>query len=175
MGGRAPVGLGVEAAIGVANISLGLVAHRTGDALSLKDRGIKCGLSKCGCLKPFKKDYLGSARLQAERALDSEQASEIGLKRIEERKRFLRVHMTEISAKPERMFASLQSEFIHDLFPALLVKIGIAPVHAGGKGIQHLQVRLGSHRRKIKGAMPVLETGFVEEVRSNRASQAAHQ
>src|SRR5205807_5465927 len=111
----------------------------------------------------------------AERALAGEQASEVGFKRIEERKRFQRVHVVEISAKSQRMFAGLPCEVIDDLFAALLVKIRIAPVHAGRKGIQYLQVRLGSHRGKIEGAMPVLETRFVEKVRGDGGSQAAHQ
>src|SRR5437773_11350669 len=48
MAGSPPMVLEVEAAISVANIPLCLVAHRAGDALPLKHRGIQRGLSKRG-------------------------------------------------------------------------------------------------------------------------------
>src|ERR1700724_313363 len=158
MVGWPPVVLQEEAAIRMGSLSLCLIAHRTGDSLALQHRGIKRGLSKRGRLEALEEDHLRSARLQTERTLDGEQASEIGLKGVEQGERFQRVHMAEVSTETDGMFACLPGDVVHDFFPALLVKIRITPVDAGSECIQHLQVRLGRYSRKIEGAVFVLET-----------------
>src|SRR5260370_21808644 len=93
-------------------------------------------------MEPLKEDHLRSCGLQAEWGLYRQQASEVSLKGIEQRERFKRIHVVEVAAEADGVFAVLPGYVVNDLRAALLIKIRIAPIHARGESVEHLQVRL---------------------------------
>src|SRR5262249_49761548 len=78
--------LKIESAVIVRGFALRLVAHGAGNSLPLEYRGIKGWFGEVGGLEAFKEENLRRSGLQAERALRGKQASEIGLKRVEQGK-----------------------------------------------------------------------------------------
>jgi len=101
--------------------------------------------------------------LQAERALGGEQAAEVGLKGIEQRKGFQRVNVAEIAAKADGVLAQFPSGIIRKFSAALLIKIRVAAVYAGREGIQDFQMRLGCVRGEVKCAVRILAANFIDK------------
>src|SRR5262249_38742821 len=143
---------------------LRLVSTRAGYSLSPECGGIEGWFFEVGGLEAFKEEHLRRSGLQAERTLRGKQASEVGLKRVEQRKGFQRVHMAEIASEGNGVLALLPCDVVHNLCAALLIEIRVAAVHACGKGVEHLQVRLRRDRWKIKRPVAVLQPQFIHEM-----------
>src|SRR5262249_39573262 len=173
--GGPPFVLDVETGVGVADRPLGLATDRRGNALAPEDGGTESRLGEVGRAETFKEEHLGRAGLQAEWTLGGEEAGEVCLKRIEERKRLGGVDVIEVAAETDGVFAPLPGHTIVKLFAAFRVRVRIAAVHSHRERVEHFQVRLGGVGGKVKSAMRELPAELVGQVGGDDRSQASHQ
>src|SRR5580765_6180071 len=157
--------LKIETAIIMRRLTFRLISHRVGNSLSLEYRRVEAWLGEVGRQEAFKEEHLRCAGLQAEWALDRQQASEVGFKGIKQRERFERIHVAEVAAESDGVLTMLPGYVVHNLCTALLVEIRIATVHARSEGVEHLQVWLSGDSGEVERAVAVLQAQFIHQVR----------
>ena len=117
---------------------------------ALEDRSIKRRFCEIRGLEALEKQHKRRARLQAKRTLRRKDAPKIALERVEKWERFGGFYKIIVSAEADCVLVEILRDIVHQLKPRFSVKIRVASVDSCRERIGDLEVRLRTHRGKIK-------------------------
>src|SRR5689334_15744511 len=113
-----------------------------------------------------------SGRLRI-RSQERPQAPKIRFKRVEQRERLGRIYVVEIAAERDAVTAQHLRNIIDNLVTAFFVKVRIAAIHAHGKCVRYLEVRLRAYGGKIEESVRILQAEVVDQRTGEHRGQAA--
>ena len=145
----------------------------------LKHRRVERRFIEVGCFESFEEKHHRVVILKIREAGwitgVRRNAQEGGFERIEQRERFCGPYPVIVAAEGEGVLAKILGEIVDQFKAPFPIEVGIAAVHANGKFVGHLYVRLGTGGREIVVAVGPLHAQLVDQAWRNQSRKVSDQ